>query len=105
VRAHERRLFNQAFFTRIFVNEDRVETELAEPFRTLNEIAVRVAAEYLPVQMVGDPVDPPRTLTDVLLRQSNKPADDVAGLKTSSLVPPAGFEPATPALGEPCSIP
>ena len=32
-------------------------------------------------------------------------SDGAPELLAKTLVPPAGFEPATPALGEPCSIP
>jgi site-specific DNA recombinase len=31
----ERRMYNQAFFTKIYVDEDQVDVELAEPFKTL----------------------------------------------------------------------
>lgn len=42
---HVRRLFNQAFFTHIYVDEGDVRAELAEPFRTLLNIVPGCAPE------------------------------------------------------------
>jgi transcriptional regulator with XRE-family HTH domain len=47
----------------------------------------------------------PKNELPTIGRDNEKPAHGGAGLKQHLLVPPAGFEPATPALGEPCSIP
>lgn len=84
----ERRLLNQAFFTRITVHEDDVEVELAEPFMTLlsDEMATvaRVAASQQP--------ENPRSPTS----EKVKPArGDGAGLKQTTLVELRGIEPLT----------
>ncbi len=105
----ERRQLNQAFFTRIEVRDDELDGDLAEPFKTLLSAEVADAAEQhaRTVKMAArrSEAGSGASLTEILERETNKPASGVAGLKNTTLVPPAGFEPATPALGEPCSIP
>jgi site-specific DNA recombinase len=104
----ERRLLNQAFFTRIEVYDEEIQAELAEPLRTLlsDEVADAARRRAEARQRVsGEEPDQATSLTNVLWNTNNKPASSGAGLKETHLVPSAGFEPATPALGEPCSIP
>lgn len=85
----ERRLMNQAFFTRIEVYDDEIRAELAEPFRTLlsEELTVAAQRHHAPASAScrEEPDDPPR-LTNVLCK-TNKPAASGAGLKVTSLVP------------------
>ena len=99
-----RRLLNQALFTKIFVEEDGVTVQLAQPFAAIvdtevdrmlatDQAAPRGAAER---QYIASHLEK---------RKNQKPAPSVAGLKDTSLVPPAGFEPATHGLGNRCSIP
>jgi site-specific DNA recombinase len=103
---HERRLFNQAFFTRFEVDDDDVTSELAEPFRTLFDAEVAEAAvlHTVAAENAGNRQESAPSLTDALIRD-NKSAPGGAGLRQALLVPPAGFEPATPALGEPANPP
>ncbi len=111
-----RRLLNQAIFTRIYIDDEGIHGDLAEPFRTLLSDELANAAEQHAANeergMAGDGKhcatsdnDPRTPLTEVLEKTNKKPDDSVASLKLTTLVPSAGFEPATPALGEPCSIP
>lgn len=98
--AQERRLLNQAFFSRITVHDDDIEVELSEPFRTLfsEELAMAayVAASQGPA--LQQPDGPP-SLTSVLRRGNDKPAHRVdAGLKETTLVELRGLEPLTPTL-------
>ncbi|NKR99074.1 hypothetical protein GS473_21370 [Rhodococcus hoagii] len=94
-----RRLYNQAFFERIYVDEDTIRVELREPFQTL-------LAEH----QVDSPTRPPqhddRTHTATQRRGATRPrrhphhgnkktSDRVKGLNEHCLVPPAGIEPAT----------
>ncbi|WP_235678034.1 zinc ribbon domain-containing protein [Mycolicibacterium sarraceniae] len=92
-REPERRLFNQALFTKILVDEDRVTVELAEPFRTLFGAAGRAESQDAAVPALQHSTDATEhrsaSLTDVPRREINKPADDVAGLNMNTLVPPA----------------
>lgn len=86
----ERRLFNQAFFSKIFVHDDYISTELAEPFKTLfgavrapapapaRAVATSDANQWLPL-IDGAANAGPSPLTDVLRRQNNKPAPSGAG--------------------------
>ncbi|NEW30416.1 hypothetical protein GV790_27615 [Nocardia cyriacigeorgica] len=117
-----RRLFNQAFFEKVYLEQDEVRVELAEPFKTLlgGEL---IARETSPVEAASadlvngiDAADQrPATdgveLMDAIRNtpptsaETEKPAPVGTGLKGNGLVPSAGFEPATPALGERCSIP
>lgn len=86
-RHRERRLFNQAFFSKIFVHDDSIEVELAEPFRTLLGVAKpRVAPVRSVVRALEASGEP---LTDVLRRDKNKLAPSDASLKLTALVPPA----------------
>lgn len=73
----ERRLLNQAFFTRILVDEDTIEVELAEPFRSIFEVARPAARENV------------LSLTDVVRQENKKLATGVASLNVATLVPPA----------------
>ncbi|MBU4613612.1 recombinase family protein [Rhodococcus sp. GG48] len=96
---HVRRLYNQAFFERIYVDEDTIRVELREPFQTL-------LAEH----QVDSPALPPqhddRTHTSTQRLGATRPrrhprhgnkktSDRVEGLNEHCLVPPAGIEPAT----------
>ncbi len=117
-----RRLFNQAFFEKVYLEQDEVRVELAEPFKTLlggELIATAVSdAEAVAVELatgidVADqrPAEGGVELMDVIRNtrptseETEKPAPVGAGLKGNGLVPPAGFEPAAYPLGEGCSIP
>ena len=93
----ERRLLNQAFFTRITVHDDDVDVELAEPFKTFfsEEIATVAHVAASQASATQQPENPP-SLTTVLQRQNDKPAHCVgAGLKETTLVELRGFEPLT----------
>ncbi len=126
---HIKRLFNQAFFTKIYVEQDYVRTELAEPFKSLLGAVTTASDEREDVRNPADAVSieedeqvgadgialmdairqsrraPHTSFVQVEGDKNNKPAAGAAGLKETTLVPSAGFEPATPALGERCSIP
>jgi site-specific DNA recombinase len=85
-----RQLFNQAFFTRIFIDDgETIRSELALPFSVLQARA-REAKEDSGEASSND---------------SDPEADslEVAGLKEHSLVGRAGIEPATLGLRVPCS--
>ena len=73
----ERRLLNQAFFTRILVDEETIDVELAEPFKTILEAARQSATDNV------------TTLTDIVRQENKKPATGVASLNMTTLVPPA----------------
>jgi site-specific DNA recombinase len=86
---YQRRLFNQAFFEQIMVDEDDVRSELAEPFKMLighggdvEEFTGHKKARQADDQ-AGDPL------------QSWGASFD-GGSKQINLVRPAGFEPTTP---------
>lgn len=86
-----RRIPTQAFFDRLHLTEaDAVDGEAGEPFDILFNPEVQSTA-LRRKQAGGD--------------QSGVQTTNAAGLNKDQLVPPAGFEPATPALGERCSIP
>ncbi|MFH5227301.1 recombinase family protein [Antrihabitans spumae] len=91
---HVRRLYNQAFFERIYVDEDQVRIELNEPFKTLTDTAVAGIASTSN-SCVNDDDEGMPSLTDILRRSNKKPSSRDEGLKLTVLVPPAGIEPAT----------
>ncbi|TQF73363.1 recombinase family protein [Rhodococcus spelaei] len=93
---HVRRLYNQAFFERIFVDDDQVRVELSEPFSTLmgGEIASS-ARRYAESLATNSRDEGAPSLTDILSRDNKKPSSRDEGLKQHVLVPPAGIEPAT----------
>ncbi len=125
-----RRLFNQAFFEKVYIEQDYVRADLAEPFKTLlggglvtaatgtegeattPEVTTYVeegdqrpaadAVELMDLIRHAPAGDAFAQLSDV---ENEKPTPYGVGLKATILVPSAGFEPATPALGERCSIP
>lgn len=88
-RGHQvRRLLNQAFFTRILVQEESVSTELAEPFETLLSADMAAAARQHARSNQNDrQPDGSKLLTS---RQANlttqKPAPLGAGLNVTTLV-------------------
>ncbi|WP_405541499.1 recombinase family protein [Streptomyces phaeochromogenes] len=109
-----RRLFNQAFFTHLMIDEDGVHSEYAEPFDTLLDGDVLEAGQTALVDRAGGQAK----LREVLERpasSANKkttstlagglsvhlptPVRGVEGSNKTTLVPPTGFEPATPANG------
>ena len=146
-----RRLFNQAFFTHLYIDDDGIRGELAEPFdMLLDDGMLEAARQQAARQQAGDEpeaeipnprderpgvqdADQPLRPSSVLVRLGAPDADattpdndqtpgawnaagglvssaltpvrGVESLKMSILVPPVGFEPTTPALGERCSIP
>jgi site-specific DNA recombinase len=108
-----RRLFNQAFFEKVYLEQDHVRIELAEPFKTLlgGELIADDAIhseEAEAAQATGiDPADQlPAAdgveLMDVIRNtppsspETNKPAPVGAGLKGTSLVRERGLEPPRP---------
>jgi site-specific DNA recombinase len=117
-----RRLFNQAFFTHLYIDEDGVHAELAEPFGLLLDGKVLDAACQ---QVEPEPTAHAPSLSQVLGRIAEldndqtprawyaagglvlsavTPLQGVAGSNMSILVPPAGFEPATKSLEGSCSV-
>jgi hypothetical protein len=69
---------NQAFFTRIEVDDDEIRPELAEPFRTLlgEELAAAAQSNHVVASgSDGEERDGLSSLTKVL-RKTNKPAFD-----------------------------
>jgi site-specific DNA recombinase len=128
-----RRLFNQALFERLYLDEDGIRVRLAEPFKTLlGPEAMTVAgrrgdtgrqtsssgqgAERAVIYESRAPVVGHDWSTAYIrhIRAQRKanvrnrnPSRRYGreGLKEASLVPPAGFEPATPGLGVRRSIP
>lgn len=86
-----RRALNQAFFTHIYACDDEIRVELAEPFATLLGSDVADAAQRRGVAARGgrEQLARPPSLTSVLRQEQNKPAHCGAGLKETSLVPPA----------------
>ncbi|MFI1955926.1 recombinase family protein, partial [Streptomyces xinghaiensis] len=112
-----RRLFNQAFFTHLMIDEEgEVQHAYAEPFAVLLDEGVRSAGQVIR----QDPEGGRTALTEALERALKARAHEKApralsatgglssvpsaplrgavGSTVSTLVPPAGFEPATPAL-------
>jgi site-specific DNA recombinase len=98
-----RRLFNQAFFTQLYLEEDGLRAELREPFQTLlgpSLISEVIAAEAKRRVLPPAPAGPPSRGQD----ESRHPRGRLdgtaptvvrrAGLNQTTLVPPAGFEPA-----------
>ncbi|MEU9407526.1 recombinase family protein [Streptomyces sp. NPDC048281] len=115
-----RRMFNQAFFTHLLIHEDDgVHGQHAEPFDVLLAPEVLDAGRAIQAGMNtgtatladvlnstnDDPQAPTSQKTPRALRATGGPGEPSApvyrgeGSKTTTLVPPAGFEPATPALG------
>ncbi|WKX09964.1 recombinase family protein [Streptomyces sp. NL15-2K] len=108
-----RRLFNQAFFTHLMIDEDGVHSEYAEPFDTLLDgdvldagraaLADRAEGQAKLREVLERPASSankktPSTLAGGLSVHLSTPVRGVEGSNTTTLVPPAGFEPATPAL-------
>jgi site-specific DNA recombinase len=115
-----RRLFNQAFFTHLMIDEDGVHSEYAEPFDVLLDgdvldaggtaLADRAEGRIRLREILERPASStskktPGVFAGGLSVGPSTPIRGVEGLNMTTLVPPAGFEPATPALGERCSIP
>jgi len=105
-----RRLFNQAFFTHLYIDDDGVRHDYAEPFDSLlgDEMldagraiqADREAGLVTMADLLGRPTTnskTPRTLCAAggLAVGPSAPVRGVEGSNTSTLVLPAGFEPAT----------
>ncbi len=94
----ERRLLNQAFFTRIEFCEDDVQVELAEPFKALLSEELADAARHHAArnhQSRPEQPDKSHSLTMVLRHENDKPAHRGAGLKETTLVELRGIEPLT----------
>ncbi|MDT5224928.1 MAG: site-specific recombinase [Mycobacterium sp.] len=85
---HERRLSNQAFFSRFEVKDDELTSEFAEPFRTLFDAEVAEAAvlHTVAAENADNHQESAPSLTDALIRE-NKPAPGGADLKQALLVP------------------
>lgn len=108
-----RRLFNQALFEQIFIEEDNVRVTLAEPFKTLlgpEVLGLASSAESRPDDSRHEGIPPPASSPDwinvasrtVRYRHQIWPPNDklpndqpFGSLKEITLVRPAGFEPAT----------
>ena len=85
-----RRIANQAFFERLVVtDDDAIDADPGVPFDALFNPEVQATA--LSRQTAGG--------------NGTDQTGNVAGLNNDSLVPSAGFEPATLRLGGGCSIP
>ena len=120
-----RRLYNQAFFEKILITDGDVRAVLAEPFRTLigpQAIHAAHADAHASTDAADDPPEEgpdasPDAWTTEHLRlirtwplraggpETKQPAPWGAGWKRITLVPPAGFEPATHGLGNRCKAP
>ncbi len=91
-RQDNRRLCKQAFFTKVYVDEDdELHVGNARPFEMLLDSAVNAGARTWAADA----------------DKARAPALDSSGHGSSLArwVPPAGFEPATHGLGNRCSIP
>jgi site-specific DNA recombinase len=116
-----RRLFNQAFFTHLYIDEDDVHGEYAPPFDTLLADPVREAGQAIqddPEQghsMMQTVLSRIVTLTNTkipgalraagdLILSASSPVQGVEGSNISTLVPRAGLEPAAIRLEGGCSI-
>ncbi|GAA4969396.1 recombinase family protein [Kineococcus glutinatus] len=107
-----RRLFNQALFEKLYIDEDGVHAELAEPFQSLLGPAVAALRHDPGVGELAGQVIKSRAQA---VGRTHRPAvrqgavydaePSAVGLKVTYVVPPAGFEPATHGLGNRCSIP
>lgn len=115
-----RRLFNQAFFDKVYLEQDHVRVELAEPFKTLlggqliaDDTSHAEEAEAEQVTII-DPADQRPAadgveLMDVIRNtpssspETNKPAPFGTGLKADDLVRERGLEPLRPWTPEPKS--
>lgn len=84
----QRRLLNQAFFTRIEVRDDDVRGELAEPFKTLLSPEMAVTARRHAASGGEEPVRRV-SLTDILVGETKNATSSGASLKETHLVPPA----------------
>ncbi len=78
-----RRMCNQAFFEKIYVDEDSIRPALAEPFETLLDPAVHANALTWAKNTHG-------------ARTPAESSSSAEGLNPVRLVPPTGFEPALP---------
>jgi site-specific DNA recombinase len=92
----ERRLLNQAFFTRIEVSEDDIEFDLAEPFNALFSEEMATVAEHHASAKRHEQQGSQLSLTSIIRHESDAPAHgvfSVKGLKESTLVELRGLEP------------
>lgn len=104
--ATEKRLFNQAFFEWISIeNEEVVDCQLAQPFadllpfRTVQPVSIGELAECIDPQdnwgeTAGNPTND-EVLVGAVNAKTGDPFSKVAGLDFASMVELAGFEPAT----------
>ena len=94
-----RRLFNQAFFEKIYIDDDgQVTHDLAEPFRTL--LDPRLPSELSEEKGRRTSSRKPRSDRWWLPEDDKRtPRSDVLGSNVSVLVPPEGFEPSTSRSG------
>jgi site-specific DNA recombinase len=117
-----RRLFNQAFFTHLYIDAEGVHSEYAEPFDVLLNDDVRDAGRAIQADRTAGLVTMADILQHPVTSTNNKktpralcvagglslepfiPVQGVEGSNTSTLVPPAGLEPATQGLEVLCSI-
>ncbi|MGQ0777626.1 MAG: recombinase family protein [Pseudonocardiales bacterium] len=106
-----RRLFNQAFFTHLYIDDEGTHSEYAAPFDTLLDhdvldagraiLADREAGQITMADILGRLVTSTNSKTPRALCAAgglavgpSAPVRGVEGSNTSSLVPPAGLEPA-----------
>lgn len=92
-----RRLMNQAFFEKPYIEDDSVVSRMHEPFATISQVATQGSAKAkTPGTLSVSGGLPSSTLQAI-------PAGE--GSRVLTLAPPAGFEPAAPGTGNQCSIP
>ncbi|MGH4012985.1 MAG: recombinase family protein [Pseudonocardiaceae bacterium] len=106
-----RRLFNQAFFTHLYIDDVGLRSEYAEPFDTLLDQDVldagraiqadRETGQVTMADILGRPATSTNDKTPRALRaagglsvRASAPVRCAEGSSTSTLVPPAGLEPA-----------
>jgi site-specific DNA recombinase len=91
---HLRRLFNQAFFTEILVDEDGVRPKMAEPFATMlsPELKGLVHARTNRVSSDHNVLAKTAGFSSTCTGRSPRSFSG-EGLKGTALVPPVGFEP------------
>ena len=101
-----RRELNQAIFTRIWVmDQDRAESELAEPARLLIEAQVAWAESFgLGIDADTNKNDAEASSDNASTREDRlEPVEEALGSSKRSLVPLEGLEPPTLSLGRNCS--
>jgi hypothetical protein len=91
-----RRLINQAFFQALYINDDAIRSELAEPFAILLGDELTQEAEATLAQEAKDPSS--NTGTTGPTSTSEPHTQDVKGSNKALLVEVMGFEPTTSSM-------